>query len=142
MITEPSPVTSGVHRFYIMDRNLHGQPAAEGLAVEVARLEKSKVFLITNKSLAGGSRVAAIIRELGGRYAGQFAGVTAHGPRQSVIDGADAARAANADLLVAVGGGSVIDAAKVMQLCLRNSVRDASSLSDFVARERDDPSTR
>ena len=75
-----------------MDRIVHGQPAAEALAVEVTRLEKSRVFLITNKSLAGGSRVAAIVRELGDRYAGQFAGVTAHGPRQSVIDGADAAR--------------------------------------------------
>jgi len=51
-----------------------------------------------------------------------------------VIDGANAARAANADLLVAVGGGSVIDAVKVMQLCLRNSVRDAGTLSDFVVR--------
>jgi len=142
MTTELSPMTQGLHRFYMMDRIVHGRPAAEALQAEVARLEKSNVFLVTNKSLAGGSRVAAIVRELGDRYAGQFAGVTAHGPRQSVIDGANAARAANADLLVAVGGGSVIDAAKVMQLCLRNAVRDAGALSDFVVRGRGDPSTR
>jgi len=142
MTTELSPMTPGLHRFYMMDRIVHGRAAAEALQVEVARLEKSNVFLVTNKSLAGGSRVAAIVRELGDRYAGQFAGVTAHGPRQSVIDGANAARTANADLLVAVGGGSVIDAAKVMQLCLRNSVRDAGTLSDFVVRDRGDPSTR
>jgi maleylacetate reductase len=142
MTTKLSPMTPGLHRFYMMDRIVYGRPAAEALTSEVARLAKSRVFLITNKSLAGGSRVAAIVRELGDRYAGQFAGVTAHGPRQSVIDGANAARAANADILVAVGGGSVIDAAKVMQLCLRNSVRNAGSLSDFVARERGDPSTR
>ncbi len=135
-------MTPGMHRFYMMDRIVHGRPAAEALKAEVVRLEKSNVFLVTNKSLAGGSRVAAIVRELGDRYAGQFAGVTAHGPRQSVIDGANAARAADADLLVAVGGGSVIDAAKVMQLCLRNSVRDASALSDFTVRDRGDPSTR
>jgi maleylacetate reductase len=135
-------MTPGIHRFYMMDRIVHGRPAAEALQAEVARLEKSKVFLVTNKSLAGGSRVAAIVRELGDRYAGQFAGVTAHGPRQSVIDGANAARAAGADLLVAAGGGSVIDAAKVMQLCLRNSIRDVGTLSDFVVRDRGDPSTR
>ena len=142
MTTELSPMTPGLHRFYMMDRIVHGRPAAEALQAEVTRLEKSNVFLVTNKSLAGGSRVAAIVRELGDRYAGQFAGVTAHGPRQSVIDGANAARAANADLLVAVGGGSVIDAVKVMQLCLRNSVRDAGTLSDFVVLGRGDPSTR
>ncbi|HEU4732587.1 MAG TPA: iron-containing alcohol dehydrogenase, partial [Kofleriaceae bacterium] len=42
----------------------------------------------------------------------------AHTPRADVIAAAAAARAAGADLLVAVGGGSVIDAVKGVQLCL------------------------
>jgi maleylacetate reductase len=45
-------------------------------------------------------------------------------------------------LLVAVGGGSVIDATKVMQLCIRHSVRDPAALSKFVTKQRGDPSTR
>jgi maleylacetate reductase len=139
---ENSMMIPGVHRFYMMDRIVHGQPAAEALKAEVDRLEKSKVFLITNKSLTHGPRIAEMVRELGNCYAGQYAGVTAHGPRQCVIDGANAARAAQADLLVAVGGGSVIDAAKVMQLCLRNSIRGAAALSSFTARDRGDPSKR
>jgi alcohol dehydrogenase class IV len=62
-------------------------------------------------------------RALGDKFAGFYAGITAHTPRQCVIDGAAAARAAEADLLVAVGGGSVIDATKVMLLCLWHDIR-------------------
>jgi alcohol dehydrogenase YqhD (iron-dependent ADH family) len=69
-------------------------------------------------------------------------GVTAHGPRRCVIDGTEAARSAGADLLVAIGGGSVIDAAKVTQLCLRHDIRDPEGLSAYSGRGRGDPSTR
>ena len=47
-----------------------------------------------------------------------FSDIAAHSPRTDVIAGANAAREARADLLVAFGGGSVIDATKLMQLCL------------------------
>jgi maleylacetate reductase len=67
--------------------------------------------------------------------------VTAHGPRQCVIDGACAARIAGADILLAVGGGSVVDAAKVMQLCLRHELDCPEQLTTHVARGRSEPST-
>jgi maleylacetate reductase len=44
--------------------------------------------------------------------------VRAHSPREDVIAAAAAARAHGADLLVGVGGGSAIDAAKAVQVCL------------------------
>jgi maleylacetate reductase len=59
-----------------------------------------------------------IVAALGPRCAGRFAEVRAHSPREDVIAIAAAARAARADLLIAVGGGSVIDATKAAQMCL------------------------
>ena len=44
-----------------------------------------------------------------------------------------AARVANADLIVAVGGGSVVDATKVVQLCLWKSITTVDHLSKFAA---------
>jgi len=49
---------------------------------------------------------------------GTHATIRSHSPREDVVAGANAAREAKADLLVAVGGGSVIDATKGMLLCL------------------------
>jgi maleylacetate reductase len=135
-------ISPGLHRFPLMDRVVHGQPAAAAVRAEADRLDRRRVFLITNRSLAQTPLVAGIAAALDGRHAGSFAGVSAHGPRQCVIDGAAAARAADADLLVAIGGGSVVDAAKVMQLCLRHGITEAAALSRHTGGGRADPSTR
>jgi maleylacetate reductase len=135
-------ISPGLHRFALMDRVVHGQPAAAAVRAEADRLDRRRVFLITNRSLAQTPLVAGIAAALDGRHAGSFAGVSAHGPRQCVIDGAAAARAADADLLVAIGGGSVVDAAKVMQLCLRHGITEAAALSRHTGGGRADPSTR
>ena len=135
-------VVPGTHRFLMMDRVVYGQPAATALKEEVSRLERCRVFIVTNGSLSKSKLLESFATALQDGYAGCFSGVTAHGPRQCVIDGAEAARAAGADLLVAIGGGSVIDAAKVMQLCLRHEIRDSAGLTAYTGRGRGEPSTR
>jgi maleylacetate reductase len=45
-----------------------------------------------------------------------------------VIEAAEMARAAGADLIVTVGGGSITDAAKAVQLCLANDIRTPEAL--------------
>ena len=50
--------------------------------------------------------------------------------------GAKAAREAKADLLVAVGGGSVIDATKAMQLCLWVGLDSPEAMEPYCSRLR------
>jgi maleylacetate reductase len=62
-----------------------------------------------------------------------------HSPRQSVIEAANAARASKADLILAVGGGSVIDAAKVALQCLwlgYDRISDLDRLPKGIAPDR------
>lgn len=102
------------------ERILYGQPAAQAVIAEVARYGCERVFVVSTRSLGRleNGPLQRLERALGDRHIGTFAAVRSHTPREDVIAGALAAREAGADLLVAVGGGSVIDAAKVMQLCL------------------------
>src|SRR5688572_3033387 len=115
---------SGIHGHQDIERVVYGKPAGPALRAEAERLGARRVFVTTSRSVAQSALLAEIIRELGDRHAGVYAGITAHSPRACVIEGARLAREAEADLLVAVGGGSAIDATKAMLIALwQNATR-------------------
>jgi maleylacetate reductase len=109
-------VPTGAFQVQAQEQIVFGKPA-EVAVLELARQRGAKrVFLTSGRTLGALTngplqRIAASLGEL---HCGTFAAITAHSPREDVIAGAQAARAAGADLLVAVGGGSVIDATKAM----------------------------
>ena len=130
---------SGVHRFVPQERVYFGRPADETLAAEAERLNARRVFLVCSPSLESSAYLSRIRLALGDRTAGAFFGMQPHSPRQSVIGAANAARAAKADLILAVGGGSVIDGAKVALQCLwlgYESLSDLDRLPKGVAPDR------
>ncbi|HXZ01912.1 MAG TPA: iron-containing alcohol dehydrogenase [Stellaceae bacterium] len=134
---------SGTHRYFQQERVIYGKPAAAAVAAEAEAAGAQRVFLTTTRSLDGpGGLAAAIAEALGPRHAGTYGGISAHSPRDAVIAGAGAARAAAADLLVAVGGGSVIDATKVMLLALWHGLGDVDALDRFRGARGVDPSRR
>src|SRR5258708_13730799 len=85
-------------------------------------------------SLTGPKGLATrLVDDLGPACVGAFCGISAHSPREGVISGAAQARRLGADLLVALGGGSVIDATKVMQLCLWAAIERSEDLGRYRA---------
>ena len=89
--------------------------------------------------------IEKIRRALGPRCVGTFDAMPPHTPREAVIAATEQARAADADLIVTVGGGSITDGAKAVQLCLANDIRsrrghrqDPGRSRRFAADERAD----
>ena len=107
-------IHEGTHPWLAQQRVHYGRPAAPLLRQEVDKAGARRVFVTTTRSLTDGAYVAGCIEALGDRFAGKFDAISAHSPREAVIEGARRIRAADADLVVAIGGGSVIDATKVM----------------------------
>ncbi len=123
---------TGTHRYPAQEQVIYGQPAAEAVRGFAQAAGAKRLMIVTTASLA--ERGAAAPRDaLGDLCAGVFSNVRAHSPRTDVIACADAARAAQADLLVALGGGSVIDATKVVQLCLWGDIRTPDALDAVQA---------
>ncbi|MSQ20570.1 MAG: iron-containing alcohol dehydrogenase [Betaproteobacteria bacterium] len=122
----------GTHHWPAQQRVITGVPFADAMMEEVARATAKRVFITTTRSLTDGKIVANATEALGSRIAGKFAAIGAHSPRASVMDCLDAVRAAKPDLLVAIGGGSVIDATKVVLIGYWNGVNVASDLDAFA----------
>ena len=72
---------SGIHGHQDIERVVYGKPAGPALRAEAERLGAHRVFVTTSKSVAQSALLADVIRELGERYAGVYAGITAHSPR-------------------------------------------------------------
>ena len=119
----------GIHHWPAQERVIYGRPAAEALVDEVKRAGAQRVFVTTTRSITNGALVAQVVAALGERFCGKFDAIAAHSPREGVVAGAQAIRQARADLVVAVGGGSVIDATKVMFLAIWRGARSVQELS-------------
>jgi maleylacetate reductase len=118
--------------FTAIERIVYGQPAAQALRAEAERLQANRVFLIVSGTMNRTTNEVAKVREaLGNRYAGLYDRMPPHTPRDAVLEAARAARAVDTDLIVTFGGGSVTDAGKVLQICLRHGIADFDGFDAF-----------
>jgi maleylacetate reductase len=109
--------------FGAMDEVVFGRPAAEVIVEQLDRLNAARAFLMVSGTLNRETdEIGKIRRALGARCVAIFDAIPAHTPRAAVIAAANQARDADADIIVTIGGGSITDGAKAVQLCLANHV--------------------
>lgn len=114
---------SGRIVFSKMEEVIYGRPAAEAAAELVQRHGAERVFVMASGTLNRETdEVERLRRALGNKCVGTFDRMPAHSPRSAVIAAANQARQGRADLIVTLGGGSITDGAKAVQLCLANGV--------------------
>ncbi len=115
--------------FGAMDEVVFGHPAAEAIVAQMDRLGAARGFLMVSGTLnRQTAEIEKIRKALGSRCVATFDAMPPHTPREAVIAAAEQARAAGADLIVTVGGGSITDGAKAVQLCLANNIRTVEDI--------------
>jgi maleylacetate reductase len=120
--------------FGAMDEVVFGRPASEVIVEQMDRLHAVRAFLMVSGTLNRETDVIETIRRtLGSRCVATFDAMPPHTPRAAVIAAANQARAANADLIVTIGGGSITDGAKAVQLCLANDVSTVEGIDAIRA---------
>lgn len=96
-----------------------GKDALENLPAELKRRKAQRAFVVCGRSVSRRTDLVSRIRRiLGDACAGVFDEMEKESPLPAVQHAADAARSANADLLIAVGAGSVIQATRVVAILL------------------------
>ncbi len=122
-------LTSGRVVFTDMEEVHYGKPAAQSVAEVVKAQGAERVFLMVSGTLNRQTdEIEKVRRALGNKCVGTFDKMPAHSPRSAVIAAAAQAREARADLIVTLGGGSITDGAKAVQLCLANDITTVEAL--------------
>ena len=114
-------------------RLIAGREAGLCVAEESFKFGAKRVFVIVSQSVVKNSALLQSLKaHLGERFAGYHSGITAHAPQQDILDAAQAARAVKADMVVSIGGGTPIDSAKIIQLCLTHDVSTCEQLNAYA----------
>jgi maleylacetate reductase len=103
-------MSTQIHRWPAQQRVRTG-PVAEALPPELA--DCTRVLLATTRSLAKSQIAAATRTAIGAKLVAEHATMRAHSPVEDVLALAQMLRESGAERVVALGGGSVIDGAKI-----------------------------
>jgi maleylacetate reductase len=123
---------TGIHNFPAIDRVIYGKAAADALNEEAERLHAKRVFLLASRTLnTKTDEIEKIRRTLGDRHVATFDGIAQHTTRKQAAEVARQAKDAGADLIVAVGGGSAIDLAKIVIMAMEHDIRDEAGFDPF-----------
>ena len=96
MSTTHPGLKSGTFNVTAHERILFGTPAAEAVVAEAERYGARRVFITSTRSLAQkeDGPLQRLERALGAAHVGTYAAIRSHSPREDVVAGANAARAA------------------------------------------------
>ncbi|MCA3422007.1 MAG: iron-containing alcohol dehydrogenase [Roseomonas sp.] len=115
-----------LHQWPAQARVYHDVSVAEALPGEIGTA--ARIALVTTRSLVK-SRIAESVREaLGARLVAESAAMRAHSPVEDVLALAALLRESRAELVVCLGGGSVIDGAKVACLAVWRGITERAAL--------------
>lgn len=107
------------YKFPLLEKVIFGQGSLARVPEEIDRLGKRRAFILTGRTLA---TQTALVRRLeallGDRWVDTYNGCQQHVPSHTVDEAASRAREAQADIVISFGGGSPIDAAKIVALRL------------------------
>ena len=119
-------------KFVLNETSYFGKGAREELAGEIKKRGFKKVFLVSDKSLVEAgvtSKVEDVLNKANIPYA-LYDEIKPNPTIKNVTDGVEACKKSEADLIVAVGGGSSIDTAKGISIVMTNPDRaDIKSLN-------------
>ena len=119
-------------RFVLNETSYFGKGAREELAGEIRKRGFHKVFLVSDKSLVNAgvtAKIEEVLQKANVPYS-LYDEIKPNPTIQNVTDGVKACKESEADVIVAVGGGSSIDTAKGVSIVMTNPDRaDIKSLN-------------
>ena len=110
------------NRFILNERSYHGKGAIQEIAGEVTSRGLKKALLCTDPDLLkfGVTKKVTDVLDAAGLACQVYSEIKPNPTIENVKDGVEAAKAAQADYIIAIGGGSSMDTAKAIGIIVTN----------------------
>jgi alcohol dehydrogenase len=120
-------------------RVLAGPGSRRALPAELDAIGAGRIAIVTSPSVASQLMYRELRSLLGGRVAMEYCRIRPHPAIELIVELITLSAAARPDVYLAIGGGSVIDAAKLAAFGVAERITDAGQLAGFSvhAGERD-----
>jgi len=124
---EQVDIAPGEYTYLPIERVHFGQGVIDKLGSELDRIGSQRPFVITGHTIANKTDLVVRLEQVARRkLAGVFSEIRQHAPESGIKLAAKAAREARADSLVSLGGGSPIDATKIVVKEISENFRHSS----------------
>jgi alcohol dehydrogenase class IV len=108
----------GEFRFTDLEKVVYGPGKLMTIGPELDRRGLTRALIVTGNSLGSSPLIDRVKGALGDRLAGVFTGIRQHVPSKTLAGAVEEAKRVRADCLIGFGGGSPIDAAKLVAMAI------------------------
>ena len=121
------------HRYTALEKVCFEQTVVDSLSHELKKCNSQKVLLMVSNTLfSTTSVIQTVVNRLDFLQVEIFCGIREHTPRKDLMQAVVIANTLNIDTIVAIGGGSIIDAAKAVQFALNYAITSESQLLEYA----------
>ncbi len=108
----------GEFRFTQLETVVYGPGKLNAIGHELERHGLKRALVITGRTLGSSPLIERVKAALEGRLVGVYSGISQHVPSKTLTGAIEEAKRTQADCLIGFGGGSPIDAAKLVAMAL------------------------
>ena len=112
---------------------IHDEDATIAVPRIMEQVGATRALLLGSSNLSKGTQGFSRLREsMGDRHVGLFDNIGTHSPRKDVFRVLQVVSECNPDVLVSLGGGSIIDTAKAVQLAIDLGITDQKEMLAYA----------
>ena len=128
-----SPISGMIQFLPTIQNIIYGESTVvDQLRNNIDQIQASTIVILTPESIAGSTNIIKVLRALEGLNTAHLAISCQHVPIKTISETTETIANIYPDVIIAIGGGSTIDLAKAVRMCLANNISSEREITQLL----------